>query len=73
MDINYEQAFNYLEQLKLSLQDISKEEFPEKQICYSQIGYYYYQFHDWQTAIENLKLGLQEKPSSIIDQYQMLC
>lgn len=70
---NYEQAFNYLEQLKLSLQDISKEEFPEKQICYSQIGYYYYQFHDWQTAIENLKLGLQEKPNSIIDQYQMLC
>ncbi len=69
---NYEQAFNYAEQLSLSLQTVTREEFPEKQICYLQIATYYYQFHDWENAMKFCKLALKETPVSPKDQYQML-
>ncbi len=70
---NYEQAFNYAEQLSLSLQYVTKEEFPEKQICYSQIGDYYYQFHDWVNALRYFEYALAETPVGFKDQWQKLC
>ncbi|MBL7773815.1 MAG: tetratricopeptide repeat protein [Chitinophagaceae bacterium] len=68
---NYELAFNYAELLNLSLQTITKEEFPEKQICYSQIAHYYYYFHDWLNALRYCELGLNETPKQWKDQYPM--
>lgn len=70
---NYELAFNYAEQLSLSLQAVTKEEFPEKQICYSQLGDFYYHFHDWVTALRYFELGLKETPDKFRDQWQKLC
>lgn len=69
---NYEYAFNYAELLHVALQAVTKEEFPEKQICYSQIASFYYNFHEWNNALHYSKLGLQETPTRKKDQYQML-
>lgn len=71
-EFDYERAFQYAELLHLSLQTVTKEEFPEKQICYNQIAYYYYQFHDWENAMRYCQLALKETPVSPKDQYQML-
>lgn len=71
-EFDYEKAFQYAEMMHLSLQTVSKNEFPEKQISYYQIAYYYYQFHDWENALRYCQLALKETPVSPKDQYQML-
>lgn len=60
--LNYELAFQYYTKLYRTLQQVSKEEFPEKQICYYQIGCAYYDFSDLETAIKYLREGLNETP-----------
>jgi tetratricopeptide (TPR) repeat protein len=62
---NYELAFRYFTQLYQSLQRVSIEEFPEKQICYYQIGIAYYDFGDLDNAIKYMKEGLRETPKPV--------
>lgn len=62
---NYELAFRYFEQLYQTLQKLSIEEFPEKQICYYQMGIAYYDFGDLDNAIKYMKEGLRETPNPV--------
>ena len=65
---NYELGFDYLYKLYGTIQKQSKEEFPEKQICFNQMGYYYYNCHDLTSAIKYLKEGIRETPKDPADQ-----
>jgi len=66
---NYELAFNYFEQLNQTLDKINQAEFPEKQVCYLQMGWAYYFFHDYDNALKRWKRGLLETPSNKLDQF----
>lgn len=60
---NYEMAFQYYERMYNTIQQLSKDEFPEKQICYYQIGHTYYYFSDLQNTIKYMKEGIGEAVS----------
>lgn len=59
---NYELAFRYFTQLHQILPDLTLDEFPEKQICYYQMGISYYNFNDWDNAIKYMKEGVPLTP-----------
>lgn len=69
---NYELAFRYFAQLNQILQELSVEDFPEKQICYYQIGIAYYNFNDWDNAIKYMKEGMNLTPNFIATGHQRL-
>lgn len=62
---NYELAFTYFAQLYPLLQQLSVAEFPEKQICYYQIGMAYYNFNDWDNCIKYMKEGMGLTPKFV--------
>ncbi len=68
-DGKYELCFDYLYKLRNTLQTITIEEFPEKQICYSQIGHSYYECHDLASAIKYGKEGMTETPKDPEDDW----
>jgi tetratricopeptide (TPR) repeat protein len=66
---NYELCFDYLYKLRNTLQTVTIEEFPEKQICYGQIGKCYYECHDLASAIKYCKEGMTDTPSDPEDDW----
>jgi tetratricopeptide (TPR) repeat protein len=59
---NYELGFIYFREMDEIVRQLSIMEFPEKQICYYQMGYAYYLFSEWENAIRYFTAGLKEIP-----------
>jgi tetratricopeptide (TPR) repeat protein len=59
---NYELAFVYFRQMDEVVSKLSIKDFPEKQICYYQMGYAYFEFSELENAIRYFSAGLKESP-----------
>lgn len=59
---NYELGFIHFKKMDDIIRPLPISVFPDKQICYYQMGYAYYEFAEWENAIKYFKEGLREQP-----------